>query len=187
MFDRALRQFAAKTRRQFRRSAVRRLVQREDGAVAIEFALVATPFFAIVFATLETALMFFAGQVLETAVADSSRLILTYQAQSQNFDAAAFKDKVCTATSGLFSCTGINVDVRTAASFGAVDLSKPLDANGNLQNNFVYQPGNPGDIVVVRVMYQWPLITQFSGFGMSDMAGGNKLLMATAVFRNEPK
>ena len=48
----------------------RRFVHRQDGAAAIEFALVAAPFLALTFAILETAMVFFAGQTLETAAAE---------------------------------------------------------------------------------------------------------------------
>ena len=180
------RRIAAGAKRLLRAPALRRLARREDGAVAIEFGLVAMPFFGVLLATIETALVFFAGQVLETAVADSSRLIMTRQAQSQNFDAAAFKNQVCAKASSLFDCAGIYVDVRTAASFASANLSKPLDNLGNLLNNFTYQPGVAGDVVVVRIMYQWPIYLNFSGFNLTDMTGGKKLLMATATFRNEP-
>ena len=50
--------------------AARRLVRQQDGAAAVEFGLVAAPFLALVFAIMETAVVFFAGQALETAVAD---------------------------------------------------------------------------------------------------------------------
>ena len=48
----------------------RRFVRQQDGAAAVEFALVALPFLALTFAILETALVFFAGQTLEAAVAE---------------------------------------------------------------------------------------------------------------------
>ena len=67
--------------------AARRLIRRQDGAAAVEFGIVVAPFLALLFAIIETAVVFFAGQALETAVADSSRLILTGQAQTQGLDA----------------------------------------------------------------------------------------------------
>ncbi len=166
---------------------VRRLFRKQDGAVAVEFGLVAAPFLALVFAIMETAIVFFAGQALETAVADSARLILTGQAQSQGFDQAAFKTAVCQKVYGLFNCaTGIYVDVRTFTSFGNVTMNSPLDANGNFVNNTQYQPGGPSDIVVVRLFYQWPVYLSLLGFTMQNMSGGKRLLVATAAFRNEP-
>ncbi len=43
-----------------------------NGAAAVEFALVAVPFLALTFAMMETAFVFFAGQTLEAAAADSA-------------------------------------------------------------------------------------------------------------------
>jgi len=171
-----------------RTGTLQRFARGEDGAAAIEFGMVAAPFLALMFAIMETALVFFASQTLETAVADSARLIMTGQAQSQSFDAAAFKNAVCSKISGLFDCTGgLYVDVKTYSSFGSVDNSAPLDANGNLKTStFGYSPGGPGDIVVVRLMYQWPTYASLLGFNLGNMAGNKRLLMATAAFRNEP-
>jgi Flp pilus assembly protein TadG len=44
-----------------RSRVVRRLLHREDGVAAVEFALVAAPFLALMFAIIETALVFFTG------------------------------------------------------------------------------------------------------------------------------
>jgi len=171
----------------FRVGTVRRFGRAKDGAAAVEFAIVAAPFLALMFAIMETALIFFASQTLETAVADSARLIMTGQAQTQNYDATAFKTQVCNRIKGLFDCAGgLQVDVKKYSAFGSVDNSKPLDANGNLKTDFGYQPGGPGDIVVVRLMYQFPVYASLLGFNLSDMAGGKRLVMATAAFRNEP-
>jgi len=153
----------------------------------VEFGLVAAPFLALVFAIIETAVVFFAGQALETAVADSSRLILTGQAQSQSFDASAFKNAVCNKIYGLFDCqNGVYVDVRTISSFASVTMPSPIDAQGNFQSNFSFQPGGPGDIVVVRLFYQYPVYVSLLGFNLSNINGGKRLLAATAAFRNEP-
>src|SRR3954452_9195660 len=164
-----------------RGKTARRFVREKDGVVAVEFAMVAAPFLALMFAIMETALVFFASQTLETAVADSARLIMTGQAQSQSFSQAQFKDAVCAKIKGLFDCAGgLQIDVKTYTSFGSVDNSAPLDANGNLKTNFGYQPGGPGDIVVVRLMYQWPVYASLLGFNLGDMAGNKRLIMATA-------
>jgi len=164
-----------------------RFARRQDGTAAVEFGLVAAPFLALLFAIIETAIVFFAGQALETAVADSARLIMTGQAQTQSFDATAFKNAVCAKIYGLFNCqSGVYVDVRKFSSFSSVTMPSPVDAQGNFQNNFQYQPGGPGDIVVVRLFYQYPVYVSLLGFNLSNINGGNRLLAATAAFRNEP-
>jgi Flp pilus assembly protein TadG len=161
---------------------MRRLARKEDGAAAVEFAMVAAPFLLLVFAILETALVFFGGQILETAVADSGRMIMTGQAQTQTFNASAFKSAVCEKIFGLFDCNGVYVDVKTYSNFSSVNMTPPLDSNGNFQDNTTYQPGGPGDIVVVRLFYQWPIYVSL----LQNMAGNKRLLIATAAFRNEP-
>jgi hypothetical protein len=89
---------------------------------------------------------------------------------------------------GLFNCqSGIYVDVQKFSSFGNVTMTSPVDANGNFQNNMNYTPGGPGDIVVVRLFYQWPVYaTALLGTGFSNVNGSKRLLVATAAFRNEP-
>jgi Flp pilus assembly protein TadG len=167
--------------------ALRRFARQEDGATAVEFAMIAAPFLALVFAIIETAIVFFAGQALETAVADSSRLIMTGQAQTQGLSQSAFKDAVCAKIFGLFDCqNGIYIDVKTFTNFGNVTMTNPIDANGNLQNNFTYNPGGPCNIVVARLFYQWPVYVSLMGFDLQNMTGGRRLLTATAAFRNEP-
>ncbi len=164
-----------------------RLASCEDGGTAVEFSLVAVPFLGLLFAILETGLVFFAGQVLETAAADSARLIRTGQAQTQGFDQARFRQEVCNRTYGLVQCSGpLYVDVQKFGSFTSINLPNPIDQNGNLVNNFVYQPGTAGDIVVVRVLYEWPIFVAKLGYNLANMSGSKRLLVATAAFRNEP-
>jgi Flp pilus assembly protein TadG len=173
---------AARAAKLFEVRAVRRLVRKEDGSAAVEFGIVAMPFLMLIFAIMETAIVFFAGQALETAVADSARLIMTGQAQTQGFNQGAFKTAVCQKIYGLFDCAnGLYVDVKTYQSFNAVDMAAPI-TDGNFNNNTTYQPGGPGDIVVVRLFYQWPIYVSL----LQNMNGNKRLLIATSAFRNEP-
>jgi Flp pilus assembly protein TadG len=166
---------------------VRRFARDENGATAVEFGLVALPFIALLMAILQTALVFFAGQTIETAVSRAGRLVRTGQAQEQNMSAEQFKAEVCRVMASLFSCgERLMVDVRTYATFDSIGLTKPIDANGNLIKDFVYQPGDGGDIVVVRAFYEWPMFASLLGFNLANLANGNHLLAATAAFRNEP-
>jgi Flp pilus assembly protein TadG len=187
MFDLIRNKLITSARRIERARIVRRFARHQDGAAAVEFGLVAAPFLALIFAIMETALIFFSGQALETAVADSARLIMTGQAQQQGFDQAAFKNAVCAKIYGLFDCqNGIYIDVKKFSSFASISMPTPIDANGNFVNNFAYTPGGPGDIVVVRLFYQWPVYVSLLGFNLQNMSGGKRLLLATAAFRNEP-
>ena len=157
------------------------------GSAAVEFALVAPAFFALLFAIIETAIVFFAGQVLETMTANASRLIMTGTEQnSGNSSAADFKTKVCNQIPALFTCANITVDVETVPTFANVSFSSPIDINGNYNPPSNYAPGGSGSIVIVRVFYPWQLYVTGLGYNISNMAGSKRLLTATAVFQSEP-
>ena len=167
---------------------IRGFGRREDGATAVEFALIALPFFALIFATIETALAFFAGQALETAVINASRTIRTGEAQTQGLTAATFKDAVCAELTYLFNCeAGLYIDVQTYTTFASISLSVPVDTNGNLKTTgYSYTPGHGGNIVVVRAYYEWPVFVNKLGNNLATQPDGTHLLTATAAFQNEP-
>jgi Flp pilus assembly protein TadG len=158
-------------------------------SAAVEFAFIAPLFFCLLFAIIEVAMIFFAGQTLETATQDSARMIMTGQAQTGNYTQAMFKNDLCGRIVALFDCqNGIYIDVRHSSSgFSSISLPNPVDANNKFTPaNLIYDPGSSNDIVVVSVFYQWPLFVTGLGFNVSNLAGNLFLLTATAAFRNEP-
>ncbi len=187
MFDATRSKIADRMRRLMPGRLARRFARQQDGAAAVEFALVAAPFLALTFAILETAFVFFAGQTLEAAAADSARLILTGQAQTAGYAAADFKTQVCARIYGLFDCAGgMQVDVKSYSTFASISTASPI-TNGQLDTSKMgYSPGNPGDIVVVSLYYQWPIYVSMFGNNLANLSGGNRLLTASAVFRVEP-
>ena len=168
-------------------SPLRRFVRQDGAGTTVEFGLLAAPFMAALFAILQTAIIFFAGQTLETAAAASARLIFTGQAQTSGWSAAQFKQQVCAQIHGVFNCnSGVYVDVETYPSFSAVSTAIPV-SNGSFNSSALgYNPGGPGDIVVLRLYYQYPVYVNLLGFNLSNLNGGLNLLAATAVFKNEP-
>jgi len=178
------------------RSLPRRFRHNRRGSAAVEFALVAPIFFGLMFAIIESALMFFASQVLETVTQNSARVVLTGQAQTGQLPACAttctaaqqFKTYVCSQIPALFDCTQLSVDVRSYSnSFASVTLSNHIDSAGNFDATAMqYNPGSAGQVVVVRLFYQWPLFVTGLGYNISNLAGNKRLLVATAAFQNEP-
>ena len=117
----------------------------------------------------------------------AARLIQTGQAQNGSYTAAQFKTDVCSRITTMFNCVGgLTVDAQSYPSFGAVNVASPIDASKNFTNPNNYKPGGPGDIVVVRLMYQWPVYASLLGFNLGNMANNKRLIMATSAFRNEP-
>lgn len=168
------------------RSVLRRFRRNRRGSAAVEFALVAPVFFALLFAIIETAIIFFASQVLETITQDSARMIMTGQAQTASYTQAQFKTFLCGKIPALFNCNDLYVDVKSYSGFSSVVITDPIDAGKNFVPNMSYSPGSAGDIVVVRVFYQWPLFVTGLGYNIANLTGSKRLLSATAAFRNEP-
>jgi Flp pilus assembly protein TadG len=167
------------------RKALRRFRRNRRGSAAVEFALVAPVFFALLFAIIETALVFFAGQVLETGVQDTARLIYTSQTPGLQAD---FKQALCDRVAVMFSCGNLYIDVRSYAAGTAITITDPIDGSGNFVNNFVYQP--PTDLtqtVIVRAFYQWPLVVTGLGYNIANIGRGTsnskRLLASTSAFR----
>ncbi len=172
------------------RAALHRFRRNRRGSAAVEFALVAPVFFALLFAIIETAIVFFAGQVLETVTQDSARKILTGQAQAANYSKSDFKDTVVCPNGALakvlFDCTNLYIEVKSYPTFPNVAITEPIDGSKNFIPPTSYCPGTGGDVVVVRMFYQWPLFVTGLGYNISNLAGSKRLLSATAAFRNEP-
>jgi Flp pilus assembly protein TadG len=171
----------------------RRFRRNRRGSAAVEFALVAPVFFALLFAIIETAIMFFASQVLETVTQDAARQVMTGQAQAAGYGTAAnFKTNVICTTNNvvnvLFDCAnGIYIDVKNYPTFAGIVINSQIDAAGNFDpTTLAYQPGNSCDIVVARLFYQWPIFVTGLGYNISNLSGSKRLLVATAAFRNEP-
>lgn len=164
----------------------RSFTQDEEGSVAVEFGLIALPFFTCLFAMVETALIFFASVAMEGAMEDAARMVRTGVAHEEGMTAEQFKTEICSRSPLFFDCgDSLVVDVRTFDEFGDVTFEDPIDEDGNLSNNFQYNIGGAGEVVMVRAFYIWDVVTPV-GIGLENMSGGNRLLAASAVFRNEP-
>jgi Flp pilus assembly protein TadG len=158
------------------------------GATAVEFALIGPPFIALLLAIIQTFLVFFAQQLLEQVVNQSSRAILTGQAQAQNMNQTQFASAVCSNVVILFDCSKLMIDVQVAGSWASAGTGLPnltFDGSGNVTNVWKFNPGSQGDIVVVRVMYQWPVFLGPLGFNLANLSNGSRLIMASTAFMNE--
>jgi hypothetical protein len=66
-----------------------------EGTAAIEFAIVALPFFFVILAILELGIIFLVDSTMESAVQQASRLVRTGQAQGGAVSPAQFKTALC--------------------------------------------------------------------------------------------
>jgi Flp pilus assembly protein TadG len=162
-----------------------RFWRNQSGGAAVDFALVVLPFLAVLMAIIESAIVLLAGQVLQTATTNAARQIMTGQAQNAGWSATQFKDYVCGGLTVMFNCSKLNIDVRDFPNYAAITLPSATNADGTLAST-AFQSTSPGDIVVIRLIYQWPILASGLGIGLVNSANSTNTLVATAAFRNEP-
>ena len=166
-----------------------RLAKQRDGAAAIEFALIAIPFLALIMGILEIAMLYLVSTTLENATSDAARQIRTGQFQNgSTVTAADFVTQICSELSWLGSSCSSNlfVDVRTYASYTAIAEPNPISNRQITQASLTFSPGAAGNIVMVRAFYQWQLFTPGLDMMVATLNGGSTLITATAAFKNEP-
>ncbi len=176
----------------------RRYHKNDDGTTAIEFAILAIPFFALVFGIIELAIVFFIGSTLEHAIATVAREIRTGEFQSTSGNADDFKSAICEAMSSVGNCENLRIDVLSAASGKFSDLSlpqspQPCDADDDACQNQSpqllpdsYTNTSGGDVVIVRVQYFHPLAVPSELTRLSNAPGNTRVINAITAFRNEP-
>ncbi len=170
-----------------RSGLLRRFRSSRDGAAAVEFGIVAAPFFALLMGIFQVTIVYFAQSMLETGVAEAARLIRTGQAQTSGMDEAAIRTAICDNVYAFIDCSnGLVVDVRSFPSFTDVDVPDPLDGDGEIDESTSFSPGAGSEVVVFRAFYAFDLPIPDGITGLSNMTGGRRLLAASASFRNEP-
>jgi Flp pilus assembly protein TadG len=172
------------------RSLRRRLLRNEDGVAAIEFAILALPFFLLVFAIIESSISFAGQQLLQNATDDYARQIRTGQLRTADVSQTGAKAFICQRISLLVEsgCPGLIVDLKEYSSFeaaAAVSIKYTTDRDID-STGFGAAPGGPISINMLRVFYKWPVLTDFMRSYMSNLKGGKVLHYATTTWQNEP-
>ncbi|AVA19920.1 Flp pilus assembly TadG-like protein [Rhizobium sp. NXC24] len=181
---------------------LRAFVRSRDGAAAIEFALLAIPYFLIIFAILETFVAFIAEQVVSNAVDTVSREIRTGQITAAT-GAQPFRQAFCNEISVIIACsatelttpTNLYLDVESYTSFAAMPTTIPrvssdpysdLDTTG-----FKFAPGGAKSMNMVRAYYRWQIMTDLLRPYLTTIRPSDGsmpttyLIVATAAFQNE--
>ncbi len=152
--------------------AIRRFGKRQDGAAAVEFALVALPFFGLVIAVMELAIFFFAARFLEDGLFNASRRVLTNRLDTASI-CTTFPAAVRQELSAWFSASKLTITVTPLTNFAAPGT--PVDLNSGTCTF-----GASGQTMIIRASYAYP----FQGFrfiaGAGTIGKGYALTAATA-------
>jgi Flp pilus assembly protein TadG len=173
----------------WRLRALRRFSRARRGSAAFEFALVAVPFFLLTIGLAEIAMIGFAQTSLNFAVSNVSRDIRTGRAQMDGLTFADMRNRLCSDMTNFLalSCDDhLFLDVNRFDSFVDAEVNNPIQNNQFQAGGFAYTPGAPSDIVVVRAYYRWRIMTPMFETVFQNIEGGERVLAATMMFRNEP-
>ncbi|MBX4899375.1 TadE/TadG family type IV pilus assembly protein [Rhizobium bangladeshense] len=192
----------------FRFSQFRAVARSRDGAAAIEFALLAIPYFVVIFAILETFIAFAAEELVSNAVDTMSRRMRTGQitynlGRTTDMSQTQFRQAFCSEISILIKCSTseaatpskLYVDVQTFSSFSAIPTTIPRVSSDRYADintaAFKYTPGGAGTINMLRAYYRWEIITDLvrpyiTTIRPSDGSMPTQyLIIATSAFQNE--
>jgi len=168
-------------------SPLRTFKPAEDGATAVEFALVAPLLIFIFMAIIEVSLMFFASVNLEGAAIDAARRIRTGQTQVSGDPETDFTTALCDKLDSMIDCDLVYYDSRTMADYASISLTIEYDPDTGEPITYGFDPGSSGDIIVVRAIYAWTISTPAISVFFETAPGTNKrMLSSTVVFKNEP-
>lgn len=170
-----------------------KIIRKDDGVTAVEFAFFAIPFVFLLIGMVEIGMMSTAGTLLQGATDDAARLIRTGQAQQSADPQATFEEKLCDTVDILINCDDLVYEVISfdeSMGFGGLSenmglIEPTFNGAGDFESDG-FDPGGENSLIIVRVTYDYPLLSPFVGPFLTDPGRNTKLLMSTAIIQNEP-
>jgi Flp pilus assembly protein TadG len=172
----------------------------EDGATAVEFALIALPFLTLLIGMMSICIYFFTVLYTENAVWAAARDIRTgaLQTGSGAYSAATtlalkqakLKEIICSRTPNASTCLpNLRVIVQARTAFSSI-VAPSCTSGGDLINaateSASFDPGASSSIVLMTACYSWQFGGQLPFFKLGNLNGGAYLIQASAAFRTEP-
>lgn len=158
------------------------------GAAAIEFALCAAGFVGLLIGTLQIAIVFFVQNSVQTVAETVARQVLTGQI-SAGTTREQFRVRACGNLPAFLTCSNLYVDVRKLTDLsgvGSVDAGVTVNAAGQITDATRFELGGAGDIMVLRLLYNWPIGTAPLGLKLSNQEGDTRIIVGTMAFKAEP-
>lgn len=179
--------------------AARLFARDRRGATAVEFAMVAAPFFALVLAIMTIGTQYLTLHFLEHGVSTASRKLRTGEAQKAGLTIADFRKLVCDASSMMIACDArLVIHVKSSPTFAGLSPVAPCMTGGDLTpsaglgaDSIVSRSGNASTAVSVMACYEWSggagmWRTLYSLVSPTPQTQGKIILSAANAFRSEP-
>jgi Flp pilus assembly protein TadG len=156
------------------------IIRDNRGQTIVEFALAAVIFFSLLFLVMDLGLMFYANFTMQHAVREGTRYAITGRIDAAPNQRAAVINTIKNKSNGLCDdnrCNDIKfyrVAVNNHIVSESVINSTSLPTNDPI--------GSGGQIIVVRLTYDWPLLTPFLKPFFTD---GKYSFIVSSAMRNE--
>ena len=162
-----------------------RFAGEERATSAIEFVVAAPIIIAIILCTLQAGIVFVAKAYLETGAEQAARDVLDNKGSS--WSQAQFNTDVCNQLSALFTCGSLIIQLGQLpeSATSLTPYMPQFNADGSLQNPTSYTAGTSGEIMLLTVMYEWPVYGGPLGLNWGSFSNGTMLMTATQIFRVE--
>lgn len=177
--------------------------RRNEGATAVEFALIAPAFFMVTWGTIEVGMLALASTLLEGAVREAGRAGITGYAPTGQTREQYVKDTVKKFTANFLDIDKIAIETKSYSSFsnvgqpeafvdrspynGTYDAGESFsDTNGNGKwdsDQGKTGLGDPGSVVLYTLTYKWDF---FAGYAKEIFGVPSVNLTAAVAVRNEP-
>jgi Flp pilus assembly protein TadG len=159
----------------------------QRGAAAVEFALLIAPLLFMLMGIMEVSMQYFVSGALDAAVQRTARLVRTGQAQTMQMTVADLRNEMCADILDLFDCSSNSyILVDTVSNLVAPTYTLPVEADGQFTSDVTFEPGSGRSYVVVRGYFQFSPLFNVFGALSPGLSNGKRLLVASALFRNEP-
>jgi Flp pilus assembly protein TadG len=150
----------------------RSFLKNDDGALAVETAMVSLPFLMMMFGIVNTGMYFYAINCVDRGVEDAARYVRTGEAQKGTYPGATgpltaggFKTLVCDKASNYIDCSKLEIRIQSAAEWKDINaLNCPT--TGNLSSGAISSTdttaisaitGTQTAKVLIVACYKWDL------------------------------
>ncbi|MFT3733367.1 MAG: pilus assembly protein [Hyphomicrobium sp.] len=161
----------------------------------LEFAFVVTPFLMFIFGFVGCALYFFVANSLENGMDQTSRLIRTGEAITDNMTVDQFKQKVCSGAGTWVDCNKLQIWAQHWSDWSDPTLAphQCVDSNNAVIHNnasgtdpIATYSGGASDVVIVTLCYQWDFANKIPYLHLGNMQNGSMMMQTSTAFRTEP-
>ncbi len=179
-----------------------RLRRDEKGATAVEFGLIALPFFMLLLGSLGVSQLYFWTFTAENAVWTASRDMRTgtfqtaasgspYAGLTGDALKTAFRSQICKGTVNYTDCFNNSVVlVQSTVLSGTINQPNCTTASNALVANSdalaAFATGAQEAVVMVTLCYAWAFGGKMPFLPVPKLSNGAYLIQASAVFKTEP-